>query len=147
MTTSALFGGFLANTMGMGSPMTPEQVSNPFDPRKENEMLPWVYTESQRAKAAENDPARLREQMQIYKEFRQQEATEAARIQGERDKRAFQYQMLANIPKTITEIGSNLAQMRFNAPRQQILASIPGQIAQAYGSFPEISVPRTRSFR
>lgn len=146
MATSDLFGGFLAGTMGMGNPMTPGQPANPFDPRKENEMIPWVYTEAQRAKTAENDPARFREQMQIFKEFRQQEAAEAARIQAERDKRAFQYQMLANIPKTITETSANLAQMALNAPDLRIRAQIPSLIQNAWGAFPDAPISRGRTF-
>lgn len=147
MATSASFANFFSGVTGMGNPLTPQQqYSNPFDPTQESQLIPWLYRESRIEQEKQRDPQRLREEYQIIKEYRLEEAQNAARIQAERDKRAFQYQMLANIPKTISDIGSNLAQMRYNAPRLQILAGIPGQIAQAYGAFPEISVPRTRGF-
>jgi hypothetical protein len=80
------------------------------------------------------------------KEFRAEEAANAAKIQAERDKRAFQYKLIASIPQTINQVSSNLAQMTYNAPRLQILAGIPDQIRAAYGSMPAINVARTRGF-
>lgn len=150
MATPAAFGSFFTSATGMGDPMTKGGAAfEPWEQELLNKADPSIAAALLFARKREdtyNDPDRLREQMQVYKEMRAEEATRAAEIQAERDKRAFQYQMLANIPKTISDIGSNLAQMRYNAPRLQILAGIPGQIAQAYGAFPEISVPRTRGF-
>lgn len=149
MADPSIFGNFLASTMsGMGNPMT--KSSSTFDPieaellKKADPNIALALTFNRKREDAYNDPDRLREQLQIFKELRAEEATNAARIQAERDKRNFQYQLAASIPKTITEIGSNLAQMRFNAPRLQILADTPGKMIQAYGSLPRINVPSFR---
>lgn len=147
MADPTAFGNLFSSVTGMGDPLTPgQQYTNPFDPRKENEMLPWIYQQTQLDRAKLEDPQRLREQMQVYKEIRAEEAAGAAKLQAERDKRAFQYNLMASIPKTITDISSNLAQMTYNAPRLQILAGIPDQMRAAYGSMPAISVPRSRGF-
>lgn len=146
MAESTAFGNFFAATTGMGNPLSPQQQNvNPFDPRKENELLPWLYQQNKLDRASLEDPQRIREQYQVAKEIRLEEAQEAARIQAERDKRSFEYQMLASIPKTISEVSSNIAQMTYNAPRLQILANIPEQIRAAYGSIPT-AVLRSPSF-
>lgn len=142
MADSTAFGNLFSSVTGMGNPLTPsQQYTNPFDPRKENEMLPWLYQQTQIDRAKLEDPQRTRELLSVYGEFDAQRAQKAAQIQAERDKRAFQYQMMAQIPQTISQIGSNLAQMTYNAPRLQILADTPGKIMQAYGSMPRINIP------
>lgn len=147
MANSTAFGNLFSSVTGMGDPLLSKELyNNPFDPRKENELIPWLYRQTQLDRANTEDPQRLREQYQVVKEFRAEEAANAAKIQAERDKRAFQYNLMASIPQTITQIGSNLAQMSYNAPRLQILAGIPDQIRAAYGSMPAIDVPRTRGF-
>lgn len=147
MADASIFGNYFSATTGMGNPLTELQKPvNPFDPRKENELLPWLYTNMENRQAIQEDPARWREQYQVVKEFRAEEAANAAKIQAERDRRAFQYNLIASIPQTINQVSSNLAQMAYNAPRLQILAGIPDQIRAAYGSMPAINIPRTRGF-
>lgn len=142
MADSTAFGNLFSSVTGMGNPLTPsQQYQNPFDPTKENQLLPWLYQQTQIDRAKLDDPQRTRELLSVYNEFDEQRALKAAEIQAQRDKRAFQYQMMANLPKTINEIGSNLAQMAYNAPRLQILADIPNKMLQAYGSMPRIDVP------
>jgi len=142
MADSTAFGNLFSSVTGMGNPLTPsQQYANPFDPKKENELLPWLYQQTQIDRAKLDDPQRTRELLSVYNEFDEQRALKAAEIQAQRDKRAFQYQMMANLPKTINEIGSNLAQMAYNAPRLQILADIPNKMLQAYGAMPRIDVP------
>jgi hypothetical protein len=148
MADPNIFGNFFSDVTGMGNPMT--QNKNEFqDYEKEilNKMDPTLagafILSSQRQKMQE-DPNRLREQLQVYKELRSEEATNAARIQADREKRQFQYQLAASIPKTISEIGSNLAQITYNAPRLQILADTPGKMIQAYGALPRINIPSFR---
>ena len=138
---STAFGNFYSSLSGMGNPLTEAQKpQNPFDPRKENEFLAWAYTESKGREDVYNDPQRLRELMGVYSEFRQKEAKEASKI-------ALQRQLLADIPATIRDVGRNLAQFSYNAPRLQILANIPSQMTAAYGSMPNIDIPRRMSFQ
>lgn len=148
MADPSIFGNYFSSVTGMGNPMTPQPgVYTSFEEEILKKMDPTIlgaYILNRKAQDIEEDPNRFREKLQIAKEYRLQEANEAARIQAERDKRNFQYQLAASIPKTITEIGSNLAQMRFNAPRLQILADTPGKMIQAYGSLPRINVPSFR---
>lgn len=145
MADSTAFGNLFSSVTGMGNPLTPDQqYVNPFDPTKENQLIPWLYQQTQIDRAKLDDPQRTRELLSVFKEFDEERAIKAAKLQADRDKRAFQYQMMANLPKTINEIGSNLAQMTYNAPRLQILADIPDKIMQAYGSMPRINVPTFR---
>ncbi|RPJ30623.1 MAG: hypothetical protein EHM17_14430 [Verrucomicrobiaceae bacterium] len=150
MADSTAFGNFFSGVTGMGSPMT--KNSTAFDQQeadllnKADPSIALALLFNRKREDAYNDPDRLREQMQVYKEIRAEEAAGAAKLQAERDKRAFQYNLMASIPKTITDISSNLAQMTYNAPRLQILAGIPDQMRAAYGSMPAISVPRSRGF-
>ena len=138
---STAFGNFYSSFSGMGNPLTEAQKpQNPFDPRKENEFLPWAYTEARGREDMYNDPQRLRELMGVYSEFREKEAKEASKI-------ALQRQLLADIPATIRDVGRNLAQFSYNAPRLQILANIPSQMTAAYGAMPNIDIPRRTSFQ
>lgn len=142
MADSTAFGNLFSSVTGMGNPLTPsQQYANPFDPTKENQLIPWLYQQTQIDRAKLDDPQRTRELLSVYNEFDEQRAMKAAKLQAERDKRAVQYQLLANLPKTINEIGANLAQLTYNAPRLQILADTPGKMIQAYGSMPRINVP------
>jgi hypothetical protein len=148
MADSSAFGNFFSSMTGMGNPMT--QNKNEFqDYEKEilNKMDPTLagafILSSQRQKMQE-DPNRLREQLQVYKELRAEEATNAARIQADREKRQFQYQLAASIPNTINQIGQNIAQATLNPLRLQILADTPGKITQAYGALPRINIPDFR---
>jgi len=142
MADSTAFGNLFSSVTGMGNPLTPsQQYINPFDPRKENEMIPWLYQQTQIDRAKLEDPQRTRELLSVHGEFDAQRAQKAAQIQAERDKRAFQYQLMAQIPQTINQIGANLAQMTYNAPRLQILADIPNKMLQGYGAMPRINVP------
>lgn len=149
MADSTAFGNYFAATTGMGNPATKSSTNfDPFEQELLNSMDPnlraLMYFNKKREDAY-TDPQRIREQYQVAKEIRLEEAQEAARIQAERDKRSFEYQMLASIPKTISEVSSNIAQMTYNAPRLQILANIPEQIRAAYGSIPT-AVLRSPSF-
>lgn len=145
MADSTAFGNLFSSVTGMGNPLTPaQQYANPFDPTKENQLIPWLYQQTQIDRAKLDDPQRTRELLSVFKEFDEERAIKAAKLQADRDKRAFQYQMMANLPKTINEIGRNLAQMTYNAPRLQILADIPDKMMQAYGSLPRINVPTFR---
>jgi hypothetical protein len=145
MADSTAFGNLFSSVTGMGNPLTPgQQYANPFDPTKENQLIPWLYQQNQMDRAKLEDPQRTRELLSVFKEFDEERAIKAAKLQADRDKRAFQYQMMANLPNTINQIGSNLAQMTYNAPRLQILADIPDKMMQAYGSMPRINVPTFR---
>lgn len=145
MADSTAFGNLFSSVTGMGNPLTPsQQYTNPFDPRKENELIPWLYQQTQIDRAKLEDPQLTRELLSVYGEFDAQRAQKAAQIQAERDKRAFQYQLMAQLPKTIGQIGANLAQMTYNAPRLQILADIPNKMLQGYGAMPRINVPTFR---
>jgi hypothetical protein len=145
MADPNIFGNMFSATTGMGNPLTEMQKPvNPYDPRKENEFLPWMVTDLKNERAIENDPTRIREQVQVYKELRAEEAANAARIQADREKRQFQYQLAASIPNTINQIGQNIAQATLNPLRLQILADTPGKITQAYGALPRINIPDFR---
>lgn len=150
MASNSSFGAFSLAGSGMGSPMTPQ--AGAYDPWEQailNKMTPDIAGAimlNRKREDVYNDPARFGELLKVMKEFRAEEAAGAAKIQAERDKRAFQYNLMASIPQTITQIGSNLAQMRYNAPRLQILANIPDQMRAAYGSMPAIDIPRGRTF-
>lgn len=145
MADSSSFGNFFSSVTGMGDPMT--KTSRTLDPlesqllEKADPSIALALLFNRKREDAYNDPDRLREQMQVYKEVRAEEAANAAKIQAERDKRAFQYQLMAQLPETIGQIGANLAQMTYNAPRLQILADIPNKMLQAYGSMPRINIP------
>lgn len=150
MADSSIFGSFISPSTGMGSPMTPQAGAyEPWEQELLNKMSPDIAGAillNRKREDVYNDPARFGELLKVMKEFRAEEAAGAAKIQAERDKRAFQYNLMASIPQTINQIGSNLAQMRYNAPRLQILANIPDQMRAAYGSMPAIDVPRGRTF-
>lgn len=150
MADSSVFGNFFSSASGMGNPMTPQAGAyEPWEQDVLNKMNPDIAGAillNRKREDVYNDPNRFGELLKVMKEFRAEEAAGAAKIQAERDKRAFQYNLMASIPQTITQIGSNLAQMAYNAPRLQILAGIPDQIRVAYGSMPAIDVPRTRGF-
>lgn len=150
-TSSSSFGAFSLAGSGMGSPMTPKAGAyEPWEQELLNKMSPDIAGAlllNRKREDVYNDPARFGELLKVMKEFRAEEAAGAAKIQAERDKRSFQYNLMASIPQTITQIGSNLAQMAYNAPRLQILANIPDQIRAAYGSMPVIDIPRGRTFR
>lgn len=150
MADSSAFGNFFSSASGMGNPMTPQAGAyEPWEQDVLNKMNPDIAGAillNRKREDVYNDPNRFGELLKVMKEFRAEEAAGAAKIQAERDKRAFQYNLMASIPQTITQIGSNLAQMAYNAPRLQILAGIPDQIRVAYGSMPAIDVPRTRGF-
>jgi len=134
---SSAFGSLYGSLSGMGNPLTEAQKpQNPYDPRKENEFLPWAYTENKSREDAYNDPQRMRELMNIYKEFRAEEAEKA-------NKMALQRQALA----TISQTGQNLAMMMYNPERQRILANIPNQMIAAYNTIPWNPIPRRTSFR
>lgn len=149
MADSTAFDNFFTGVMGMGNPMTQQPV---FSPEEEKYLegidpnLKALMYLNQKQQAIQNDPQRWREQYQVVKEYRLEEAQNAAKIQAERDKRAFQYQMLANIPKTITETSANLAQMALNAPDLRIRAQIPALIQSAWGAFPDVPSARRRTF-
>lgn len=148
MNDSSIFGNFFSSVTGMGNPMTKTSVN--FDPleqellKKADPTVALALAFNRKREDAYNDPDRLREQMQVYKEFRAEESANAAKIQAERDKRNFQYQLAASIPKTINEIGANLAQSAYNPLRLQILADTPARISQAYGALPRINIPSFR---
>lgn len=150
MADPSIFGNFYSSVTGMGDPMT--KNSTTLDPleaqllEKADPTVALAMLFNRKREDAYTDTDRLREQFQVLKEFRLEEANNAAKIQAERDKRTFQYNLMASIPQTINQIGSNLAQMRYNAPRLQILANIPDQMRAAYGSMPAIDVPRGRTF-
>lgn len=150
MTDTSSFGIFPLAGSGMGSPMTPQAGAyEPWEQEILQKMSPdaaGVMMLNRKREDVYNDPTRFGELLRVMKEFRAEEAAGAAKIQAERDKRAFQYNLMAQIPQTINQIGSNLAQMAYNAPRLQILAGIPDQIRSAYGSMPAIDVPRSRAF-
>lgn len=148
MNDSSMFANFFSSVTGMGNPMTPqpgaytsfeEEILKKMDPT-----IAGAYILNRKAQDIEEDSGRFREKLQIAKEYRLQEANEAARIQAERDKRNFQYQLAASIPKTINEIGANLAQSAYNPLRLQILADTPARITQAYGALPRINIPSFR---
>lgn len=145
MADPSIFGNFYSAVTGMGDPMTKSSTSlDPWEAKLLEKADPTValaiYSNIKREDAYNNQD-RLREQYQVVKELRLEEANNAARIQAERDKRAFQYQLAAQIPQTINQIGANLAQMTYNAPRLQILADIPNKMLQGYGAMPRINVP------
>lgn len=148
MADPSVFGNYFSSATGMGNPATPQ--AGAYDPWEQDilsKMSPDVAGAIMLNKKREdvyNDPNRFGELLNVLKEFRAEEAQNAAKIQAERDKRAFQYQLMAQLPETITQIGSNLAQMTYNAPRLQILADTPSKIMQAYGSMPRINVPTFR---
>lgn len=145
MADPSIFGNFYSAVTGMGDPMTKSSTSlDPWEAKLLEKADPTValaiYSNIKREDAYNNQD-RLREQYQVVKELRLEEANNAARIQAERDKRALQYQMMAQIPQTINQIGANLAQMTYNAPRLQILADTPNKVLQGYGAMPRINVP------
>lgn len=148
MNDSSIFGNFFSSVTGMGNPMTPQTGTyEPWEQEILKKMDPTIggaYILNKKAQDIQEDPNRLREQMQVYKEFRAEESANAAKIQAERDKRNFQYQLAASIPKTINEIGANLAQIAYNPLRLQILADTPARISQAYGALPRINIPSFR---
>ena len=118
-----------------GSMLQQQQVrsANPYDPDKQ--VLPWLVTEMQRKEDMYNDPDRLRELMGVYKEFR-----------GEEAKQAFDLQMKRDLVNLIPKTAESVATMIYNPQRQQILASIPGQIADIYRSTPFNPVRRSVTF-
>lgn len=150
MADNSSFGAFSLAGAGMGNPMTPQAGAyEPWEQELLNKMSPDIAGAlllNRKREDVYNDPSRFGELLKVLKEFRAEEAAGAAKIQAERDKRAFQYNLMASIPQTISQIGSNLAQMRYNAPRLQILAGIPDQMRAAYGSMPAIDIPRSRGF-
>lgn len=145
MADPSIFGNFYSAVTGMGDPMT--KTSTTLDPleaqllEKADPTVALAMLFNRKREDAYTDKDRFREQFQVLKEFRLEEANNAAKIQAERDKRAFQYQLAAQIPQTINQIGANLAQMTYNAPRLQILADIPNKMLQGYGAMPRINVP------
>jgi hypothetical protein len=110
-----------------------ERSDNPYDPDKQ--ILPWLVTEMQRKEDMYNDPDRLRELMNVYKEFR-----------GEEAKQAFDMQMKRDLVNLIPKTAESVATMIYNPQRQQILASIPGQIADIYRATPFNPVRRSVTF-
>jgi len=150
MADASIFGNYFSSASGMGSAATPQ--AGAYDPWEQDilsKMSPDVAGAIMLNKKREdvyNDPNRFGELLNVLKEFRAEEAAGAAKIQAERDKRAMQYGLMAQLPQTINQIGSNLAQMAYNAPRLQILANIPDQMRAAYGSMPSIQIPRGRTF-
>ena len=150
MADNSSFGAFSLAGAGMGNPMTPQAGAyEPWEQEILSKMSPDIagfHLLNRKREDVYTDPARFGELLKVLKEFRAEEAAGAAKIQAERDKRAFQYNLMASIPQTISQIGSNLAQMRYNAPRLQILAGIPDQMRAAYGSMPAIDIPRGRTF-
>lgn len=150
MADPSMFGSFVSASSGMGSAMTPQAGAyEPWEQEILSKMSPDIagfHLLNRKREDIYNDPSRFGELLKVMKEFRAEEAAGAAKIQAERDKRSFQYNLMASIPQTITQIGSSLAQMRYNAPRLQILAGIPDQIRSAYGSMPAIDIPRGRTF-
>jgi hypothetical protein len=145
MADPSIFGNYFSSAAGMGSPMTPQAGAyEPWEQDILKNMSPDIaggILLNRKREDVYTDPNRFGELLRVMKEFRQGEAADAAKIQAERDKRAFQYQMMAEIPRTISNIGSNLAQMAYNAPRLQIMARTPELLAQSYGSMPRINVP------
>jgi len=110
-----------------------ERSDNPYDPDKQ--LIPWMVREMERKEGMYNDPDRLRELMNVYKEFRAEEAKQAFDMQMKRD-------LVNLIPKT----AESVATMIYNPQRQQILASIPGQIADIYRATPFNPVRRSVTF-
>jgi hypothetical protein len=145
MADPSIFGNYFSSTTGMGNPMTPQAGAyEPWEQDMLKNMSPDIAGAillNRKREDVYNDPNRFGELLKVMKEFRQEEAAGAAKIQAERDKRAFQYQMMADIPKRIGDIGATLAQIEYNAPRLQILARTPELLAQSYGSMPRINVP------
>lgn len=150
MADSSAFGSFFSSASGMGNPMTPKAGAyEPWEQEALQKMSPDIAGAiilNRKREDVYNDPTRFGELLNVMKEFRAEEAAGAAKLQAERDKRAFQYSLIASIPQTINQVSSNLAQMAYNAPRLQILANIPEQVRAAYGSMPAINIPRTRGF-
>jgi hypothetical protein len=150
MADSSIFDNFYSSAVGMGNPMTPQAGAyEPWEQEALQKMSPDIAGAiilNRKREDVYNDPSRFGELLKVMKEFRAEEAAGAAKIQAERDKRAFQYNLIASIPQTINQVSSDIARMTFNAPRQQILAGIPDQIRAAYGSMPAINIPRTRGF-
>lgn len=151
MADPSMFGSFISASSGMGSAMTPQAGAyEPWEQELLNKMSPDIAGAlllNRKREDVYNDPSRFGELLKVMKEFRAEEAAGAAQIQAERDKRAFQYNLIASIPQTINQVSSDIARMTFNAPRQQILAGIPDQMRAAYGSMPAIDIPRGRTFR
>jgi hypothetical protein len=116
-----------------GSMLQQQRPANPYDPDKQ--LIPWLTTEMQRKEDMYNDPNRLRELMNVYKEFR-----------GEEAKQAFDMQMKRDLVNLIPKTAESVAAMIYNPQRQQILASIPGQIADIYRSTPWNPVRRSVTF-
>lgn len=145
MADPSSFGNFFSSVTGMGDPMT--KTSTTLDPleaqllEKADPTVALAILSNRKREDIYNDPQRTRELLSVFNEFDEQRALKAAKIQAERDKRAFQYQMMAKLPETVNQIGANLAQMTYNAPRLQILADIPNKMLQAYGSMPRINIP------
>lgn len=150
MADPSAFGNFFSSASGMGNPMTPQAGAyEPWEQDVLSKMTPdaaGAILLNRKREDVYNDPNRFGELLKVMKEFRAEEAAGAAKIQSERDRRTFQYNLMASIPQTINQIGGNLAQMAYNAPRLQILAGIPDQMRAAYGSMPAIDIPRTRGF-
>ena len=143
MADSSAFNYYFSGVTGMGNPLTPgatpiddweKEIYKQMDPTVAGALLL-----NRKREDAYNDSARLREQMQIYKEFRMEEAQQA-------NKMALQRQLLSEIPAAIRSYGQAAAQFAYNAPRLQILANVPDQIRAGYGAFPNLSVPRSRGF-
>jgi len=138
---SSSFGSVMS---GMGNPFTQTgSATEPWEKELLSKMDPTVagaFLLNRKREDVYNDPQRLRELMGVYGEFREKEAKEASKI-------ALQRQLLADIPATIRDVGRNLAQFSYNAPRLQILANIPAQMTAAYGSMPNIDIPRRTSFQ
>lgn len=145
MADPSIFGNFYSAVTGMGDPMT--KTSTTLDPleaqllEKADPTVALAILSNRKREDIYNDPQRTRELLSVFNEFDEQRALKAAKIQAERDKRAFQYQLMAKLPETINQIGANLAQMTYNAPRLQILADIPNKMLQGYGAMPRINVP------
>ena len=150
MADSTAFGNFYSAASGMGNPMTPQAGAyEPWEQDVLSKMSPDIAGAillNRKREDIYNDPNRFGELLKVMKEFRAEEAAGAAKIQAERDKRNFQYNLIASIPQTINQVSSDIARMTFNAPRLQILAGIPDQVRAAYGSMPAINIPRTRGF-
>jgi hypothetical protein len=148
MADPNIFGNLFSSMTGMGNPLSQNKnVMDDYEKELLSKMDPTlagaIYLTTKRQKESE-DPVLFGQMLDVALEKRGKEAERAAKIQAERDKRAFQYQLAASIPKTITQLGSNLAQMAYNAPRLQILADTPGKILQGYGALPRINIPDFR---
>lgn len=148
MADPNIFGNLFSNMTGMGNPVSRNTiVMDDYEKELLSKMDPTlagaIYLNTKRQKEAE-DPVLFGQMLDVALERRGKEAERAAKIQAERDKRAFQYQLAASIPNTINQIGQNIAQATLNPLRLQILADTPGKITQAYGALPRINIPDFR---